>query len=370
MLTWSELAARTLARQFPADAASDDVAGLIGRVGPIQSQTARSVFLAAAARTPGATRAQVTEAYESFAIVRGSNLRGTVHTSTAAMHPLLEATTRIGQRNLWQRSLRLDERTLEDVWAGIEEFAADEWRTPAELAEHLHRWLAEHDPGAAPAFAGDSGRYFAFGHGGLIRRPLKGDWAGQGAPGYRTASTVIGDRTAVLAAPGAAVDALLARQLRAAGPLSRNDLAWWSGIGLTRVDAALDRLALTAEEGPDGRRYVDLADAPAPIDLRGVRLLPEFDALFCAFEPAARTRFVDAAHYEVLWKQQNGQLLAPVLVDDRLHGHWRLDGPAKRRSLTVTLYPSARRLRAGEFDEPVRALEAALGITVAQLVLA
>ena len=37
--------------------------------------------------------------------------------------------------------------------------------------------LAEHDPGAAPAFAGDSGRYFAFGHGGLIRRPLKGDWA-------------------------------------------------------------------------------------------------------------------------------------------------------------------------------------------------
>ena len=54
MLTWADLAARTLARQFPAELEPGDVAGLIDLVGPIQSQTARSVFIGSAARLPGA----------------------------------------------------------------------------------------------------------------------------------------------------------------------------------------------------------------------------------------------------------------------------------------------------------------------------
>ncbi|MCB0892950.1 MAG: hypothetical protein KDB51_14230, partial [Propionibacteriaceae bacterium] len=72
MLTWADLAARTLARQFPAELEPGDVAGLIDLVGPIQSQTARSVFIGSAARLPGVTRQQITDAYTSGAIVRGS----------------------------------------------------------------------------------------------------------------------------------------------------------------------------------------------------------------------------------------------------------------------------------------------------------
>jgi len=367
MLSWSDLAARTLARQFPSELDPSDVVGLLSRVGPIQSQTARSVFLGAAARLPGVTRDHLTAAYESFGIVRGSSLRGTVHTSVAGQHPLLEVTTRIGQRAFWRRSLRLVDSTLENVWAGLESYADDDWRTPAELAAHLAGWLAEHDPGAAPGFAGTSGRYFAFGHGGLIRRPIKGDWAGQGAPVYRTAAALLGDRGKILAAPEVAIDALLRHQIGAAGPLSRNDLAWWSGLGLTRVDASLDRLELSAEVGPDGRLYVDLQDAPPPVRLSGVRLLPEFDALFCAFDPAARERFVDPGHYEVLWKQVNGLLLAPVLVDDRLRGHWRLIGTGRRRRLDVTLYPGGRELDEDELIGPVVAMELALGIEIADV---
>lgn len=182
MLSWSDLAARTLARQFPVEVEPGDVQGLMARVGPIQSQTARSVFLGVAARLPGVTREQLTAAYESSQIVRGSTLRGTVHTSTAAQHPLLEVATRQGQRALWARTLKPSEATLEQIWASIENYAGPRWRTPAELAEHLLAWLTEHDPDAAPAFAGTSGRYFAFGHGGLLRRPVKGDWSGQERP--------------------------------------------------------------------------------------------------------------------------------------------------------------------------------------------
>lgn len=362
MLTWDELAARTLARQFPGEGGPDDVLGLLRRVGPIQSQTARSVFVGLAARRPGITRDAITAAYESFAIVRGSSLRGTVHTSVAEQHPLLEVATRLGQRTLWTRTLRLAGSTLEQVWAGIEEFAVDHWRTPAELAEHLMSWLATHDPDAAPAFPGTSGRYFAFGHGGLIRRPLRGDWVGQGAPGYRTASALLGDRSAVLADTDAAVDALLRHHVAAHGPASRHDLAWWSGLGLTRVDAALARLGLAAEEGPDGRTYLDLPDAPAPVELDGVRLLPEFDALLCGYDPAGRERFVDAGHYDVLWKQANGQLLAPVLVGNRLAGHWRITGSGRRRQLTVERLPGVRAIRRTHLADAVDALELGLGV--------
>lgn len=367
MLTWLDLAARTLARQFPDELQPGDVVGLLASTGPIQSQTARSVFLSAAARLPGVTRDQLTAAYESSALVRGSSLRGTVHTSTAALHPLLEVATRLGQRTLWARTLRPSRRTLEDIWGGIETFATDDWRSPAELAEHLLSWLAEHEPGSAPRFAGVSGRYFAFGHGGLVRRPVKGDWSGQAAPGYRTAAVVLGDaaqRAAILEAPDAAVDALFLHQLAAAGPLSRNDLAWWSGMGLTRVDASLARLALPSEQGPDGRLYHDLPDAPSPRALPGVRLLPEFDALLCAFDPSGRDRFVDPEHYLVLWKQENGMLLAPVLLDGRLRGHWRFSGTGPRRGLEVTPFPGARSLKANELSAPVAALELALGITI------
>lgn len=373
MLTWAELAARTLAKQFPSPDASrepDAVAGLLKAVGPIQSQTARSTFIGLAARRPGVTFDELTEAHESLDVVRGSSLRGTVHTSHADLHPLLEAATRLGQRALWARTLKLSASTLEQVWAGIEAFAADEWRSAPELADHLLDWLATHDPDAGPSFTGTSGRYFAFGHGGLLRRPVNGDWAGQGAPEYRTASTVLDDderRAPLLAVPDDAVTALVRHQLAAAGPLSRNDLAWWSGLGLTRIDSALAELDAPSEPGPDGRSYHDLPGGPAPASVPGLRLLPEFDALFCAFDPDARERFVDPAHYAVLWKQQNGQLLAPVLLDDRLRGHWRLAGTPRRRSLTVTLYPGVRSPRAGELSDAVAALGAALGIAIAEV---
>lgn len=52
--------------------------------------------------------------------MRGSNIRGTVHTSTPDDHPLLEVATRAGQRALWARMLKLDAATLEQVWSGIE----------------------------------------------------------------------------------------------------------------------------------------------------------------------------------------------------------------------------------------------------------
>ncbi len=366
---WEELRGLSLARQFPEVPGRDCAAVVEGvaLIGPIQSQTARSPFVGLGARLPGVTHEAVSEAYESLGIVRGSTIRGTVHTSTAEQHALLDATTRVTQRGLWTRLLRLEHTAPEDFWRGVEEFAHDEWRTPDELRGHLRGWLAGNGE-TEPAGWVDQGvgRYLSFGHGGLLRRPLRGDWSGQGAPGYRTASAVLPDRVV----PDDPLLEAVRLHLASYGPASRHDVAWWSGLGLRQTDALLERLEPAWRDGPDGRSYADLPLAPAALDLPGLRLLPEFDALLCGYDPRARERFVSAADNEVIWHRANGYMLAPTLVDGRVGGHWRLDGKGVTRSLTISCFRGSRRPRRSEVDEAATALASALAVTIASVSVA
>jgi hypothetical protein len=366
-----ELRGLSLARQFPEveGRGVDDVVEAVARIGPIQSQTARSPYVGLGARLPGVTHEAVTAAYESWRVVRGSTIRGTVHTSTADHHALLDATTRCAQRTTWRRFLRLDHTELEDVWAAIETYAAAEWRTPAELCAFLADWLDRHgEDESVQRLDNQAGRYFAFGHGGLVRRPVSGSWSGQGAPGYRTASRLLPDRPE----PDDAVLEAVRLHVASYGPSSRYDVAWWSGLGLRQVDTLLDRLDLSWRDGSDGRAYADLADPPAAREVPGVRLLPEFDALLCGYDPRARGRFVSDADNDVLWHRSNGLMLAPVLVDGRIGGCWRLEGAGRGRALAVSSFPRSRRLRKAEVEEAAAALATALdlaltGVTTARL---
>ena len=64
MYSWEDLAARALARQFPdvLGRELDSVTRALHLIGPIQAQTARSPFLALAARMPGVTLETVSAA--------------------------------------------------------------------------------------------------------------------------------------------------------------------------------------------------------------------------------------------------------------------------------------------------------------------
>jgi hypothetical protein len=369
--TWDldDLRGLSLARQFPEVEGRDAAAAAhtVALIGPIQTQTARSTYAALGSRLPGVTHAAVTECFESGAIVRGSSIRGTVHTSTPGQHLLLDATTRVGQRTLWNRQLRLQHADLDDVWAAIEDYARDAWRTPAELSAFLTGWLRHHEEAdAAARLESQEGRYFAFGHGGLLRRPLSGPWSGQGAPGYRTASAVV--------ARGPVPDDLLLEVVRlhlaSYGPASRYDVAWWSGLGLRQVFALLDRLDPIWAEGPDGRSYADLRGTPPARDLPGVRLVPEFDALLCGYDPKARDRFVTPEEHRLLWLRANGLMLAPVLVDGRLGGYWRIEGTGRDRTLAVSLFRGVRKPRTAETGDAASALASALDVPFSAVTVA
>lgn len=348
-----DLASLSLGRQFPHEI--DDIAELVTAAGPVQSQTARSPFIGLAARWPGTTHAEITSAYESGAIVRGSVIRGTVHTATPEQYAALGAATRVGQRALWQRMLKLEHGTLEELWDATEEFATD-WRTPDELEQHLHGWLMTHE-GRNVLEGQQVGRYLTFGHGGLVRRPAKGGWSGQGAPVYRALPPV---------APRSPIDAI-AMHVRCHGPVSRQDIAWWSGLGLRVVDASIDELGLVGVPGLDGRSYVDVPSPPPGRSLDGVRFLPEFDALMCGYDPAARDRFAELDHMKRLWNFNNGMVLSPLLIDGRITGYWRATGSARKRPLEVVWFAGTRTPRKAELDAPIAVLEAALDITVTQV---
>jgi len=373
-LSWEELGARSLARQLPEAPAGRDVdavVAVLAATGPVQSQTARSPYVGLAARLPGVERDTISAAHEQWRVVRGSNLRGTVHTSTADDHALLEAVTRLATRTTYARTWRLSRLEVDDVWAEVEAYAADDWRTAQEVHDHVRAWLDEHDPDHEARIDQTSGRSMSNGHGGLLRRPSTGGWEGQGKPVYRTARTLLGPRDDVLADPEGALDALVLRHVRRHGPSSRHDVAWWAGLGLTVVDGALARLGdrLVALEGPDGLVFHDLPDAPAPREETGVRLLPEFDATVCAYDTARRDRFVSREHFERLWNPRNALMQPFLLVDGRITGTWRLEGSGARRRLDVTWFRGTRRPRASEVEPAAHALAAAYGTTLTGVAL-
>lgn len=372
---WEQLAQETLRRQFPKIRGRGPaaVAELVRRVGPVQSQVARSPFVTVAARLPGATYDDITAAYECYDLVRGSNLRGTVHTCVREQHPLLDAVTQRASARSWRRGLRLGRVSVEECRAEMARFACGQWRSPAELREHLSQWLArvESAESAEASRTSGVGRFMAHGHSALIRRPMRGGWDRQTPPGYRLAADVLGEEPSPwLGDPAAAMVELTRLHLSSYGPANRRDIAWWSGEGLRNVDAALARLTdeLTERPGPDGATYYDLVEAPTGGHHdAGPRLLPEFDAVVVGYHPKTRDRFFDPAHLGYFWVSSNGMFTSVLLADGRLTGSWRFVGRDDDRQLHVKMFPGTPTVSESDLADQVEALQTALAMTVTEV---
>ena len=280
-LTLDQLRERTLWRQFPDLPGRDGAAvtALVDRLGPIQSQVPRSPFLTASSRLPGVRYGVVQDLFKSFALLKTSSLRGTVHTSGRRLFPWLDAVARQGRAGPLRSQLGLSAIRAAEVVAEIEAYADGEWRTRDAIVAHLREWLAEREsPASAAAVTGTLRESLLWGHSGLLRRPRDEHWEKRTDLYHRRARAVVPE----LGTTGVAesLTALVRVYLGALGPATRHDVAYFFGTGLTAADATVTSLGdeVVRLSGPDGETYLDLAEPPAaqPRTL-GVRLLPEFD---------------------------------------------------------------------------------------------
>ena len=368
--TLDQLRRATLRRQFPRvrGRGRAAVAEVVRRVGPIQSQAPRAPFIGVAARLPGVPYDAIAAAFEQHDVVKASNIRGTVHVCVREQFPLLDAVTRRTLAGGWRNVLRLPRDGVEAARAEIERWIGGDWRLESDLTDHMTSWLeANVSADAAAASKESSGRFMLRGYSALIRRPASGAWDKRSPWLLRHAPPLLGTDPVDA---DAALESLVRVHIGAFGPSTRDDIAWWSGEGLTRVDAAIARLGdeAVARPGPGGASYLDLTDPPTGGRADpGLRLLPEFDALVLGYHPKGRTRFLDAAHAESIWNRANGVFSAAVLSDGRLAALWRLVGTGRRRSFEAWPLPGESLPPESEFADPVEGLAQALDIEIGDL---
>ena len=361
-LTPERLAATTLRRQFPRVRGRGQAAlvELVRRLGPVQTQVPRGPFLFAAARLPGVRHEDVVAAFESERLVKASNLRGTVHTSTREQHGLHDAVSRRPRSLMLRTRLGLERTTSDEVCAVVERLA-DDWVERADLVAQLGAWLSDRE-GRDATVRTTAGANLVWGHSALVRRPPDRRWHTRTDTRHRHLPVDGGRRVDT----DAAHDALVRLHLGAYGPATRRDIAWWMGVRLGEVDAALERLAdeVVRSAGPDGATLLDLAEPPRPGTDPGTVLLPEFDGLLLGYEGPGRDRFLDPRHLPKIWQKTNGLFSPAVLHDGRIAGTWRLVAPGASGSgrIEVTPFEPATGLDQDAVAPSARAVATALDL--------
>lgn len=229
-----------------------------------------------------------------------------------------------------ERAVKLIERTLDRegplIRSEIEERLRSQGiHTEGQAIAHL-MWLAA--ALGVVCYGPDRGREQCFA---LVR-----DWLGK---------PIRLDREAALAE-------LAARYLKAHGPATPVDLAWWSGIRLSDAKGAwrsIQGRLVTIETARGPMWTLRFSTGPAPRGL--VRLLPAFDEYLLGWKDRG---LVAAPEH---WKKINrggGWLHPVVVVDGRAVATWRAERSLTALRIAVdpfgTLTPAVRRGVAAEAD--------------------
>jgi hypothetical protein len=367
-LTADELRRRTLRRQFPPidSTQPEAVLDLFNRLGPIQSQVPRAPFLTAASRLPGVSYKTINDLFEEHRLLKTSNLRGTVHTSTRDQFGWLDAVARRSRAAQLRNYLKLDRLAPEDVVTEVEAFADEEWRTRADIVGHLRGWLVEREsPASAAALQDTLPESLLWGHSGLLRRPRDHRWEKRTDIYHRRARSVLPEIDAYEFST--ALSELVRVHLGSYGPATRQDLSFFFGTTLRAVDTAVRDLGgdIVHLEGPEEKRYLDLADAPRDgQEDPGLRLLPEYDGLFVGYAGTNRTRFLTAQQLPSVWAKVNGLFAPIVLLDGQIVATWKTLAAGQRTAIEVRMLDPHPPAPEHLFADAVAATEEVLALRI------
>jgi DNA glycosylase AlkZ-like len=370
-LAADELRRRTLQRQFPSidSTRPDAVLELFNRLGPIQSQVPRAPFLTAASRLPGVSYETINGLFEEHRLLKTSNLRGTVHTSTRDQFGWLDAVARRSRAAQLRNYLKLDRLDPEDVVTEVEAFTDAEWRTRADIVAHLREWLVEREsPTSAGAVRDALPESLLWGHSGLLRRPRDHRWEKRTDIYHRRARSVLPEIQTYEFST--ALTELVRIHLGSYGPATREDLSFFFGTTLRAVDTAVRDLGddVVQLEGPEEKQYLDVADAPTDgLEDPGLRLLPEYDGLFVGYAGTNRTRFLTAQQLPSVWAKVNGLFSPIVLHGGQIVATWKTLAVGKRTAIEVRMLDPHTPPPEHQFADAVAATEEVLALRISDL---
>lgn len=390
-VTWSAANARRTERQFlrtPAKPGEAGPAEVVDAMLAAQAQVMSAAELSVGLRMDGATRQDVRHALwgEEPSLVKTYGPRGTIHFLPTAELPLWTAALSAipGGPSPFKAGDRLTPSQTEEIVSAIGEALDGVRLTIDELSEEV---VARTGP-----WAGD-----------LVLPAFQGMW-----PRWRSVMHLAGHRGVLCFAPNrgrkvtytrppvpdtaplsaeVATEQLVQRFLYAYGPAKPREFAKWAAApdgwasGVFASLASAGKIEAVEMEVPESGSesaksggvtpaWVVSGDTEFPEEpVRGVRLLPYFDAYVIASHPRARL-FPGRAYERALAGGQAGNF--PVLlVDGVVTGVWHQRRSGRRLTVTVepldTLSAAQERELAGQVERVGEVLEGAAELVVGRV---
>lgn len=121
---------------------------------------------------------------------------------------------------------------------------------------------------------------------------------------------------------------LVQHYLRSFGPVTENDIVWWTGVNRTRIQEALRKIreeAVLVKIGAFEDDFIMLRSDEALIEdvnipgKQTVNLLPGLDPYLMGFKE--RQRYLDHENYERVF-DRSGNVTSTILLDGRVAGVW------------------------------------------------
>ncbi|MFX0031010.1 MAG: DNA glycosylase AlkZ-like family protein, partial [Candidatus Hermodarchaeota archaeon] len=171
-----------------------------------------------------------------------------------------------------------------------------------------------------------------------------------------------------------AIELLVKKYIKAYGPVSENDIAWWSGLtktkireGLNHLEPQLERIQISELEGNYilYKKDLDLLEKRKTNLEPALTMLPELDPYPMGYKE--RERYLDP-NYRKYVLDRSGNIAATILLDGRVIGVWdteeepeptvklHLIKPIKQQ-LLEELYSKAQKIGMFIFEKNVKIKE-------------
>lgn len=305
-------------------------ADVVRRMGMMQAQDLTQACWAVGVRLPGSTRAQIQEALESGDIIRTWGARGTLmFLDPRMLYRLLSVTApriKALAAGTW-RSENITVAELKSLLPVIVERCGTAGASRSELMEAMSA--------AGSDVSGQRGYHL------LVALSLGGQIVqGRMEPGSETRQLFMASSQW---SPGAAPETTAAESeqalreivlhyFRSHGPATVADCAWWLGLGLTPVRAALKSMGTelaTRELGGSAyhlAREIDALWDDAP-GARSVLALPGFDEFLLGYKD--RTATLAPEHSDAIAPGGNGVFRRTLVSGGQTVGTWQVDTKVK-----------------------------------------